>query len=398
MSGVRERTPWGNVLHVCTRFQRGGSERRIRDIVTALPEMAHTVIVGEDSDLLLARQLLAPAQVDQLSTLRRPLDPRADLATVLALRRQLEVARPSVVVTHQSKAAALTRLAASGSRVVPLVHSLSMASFGEGYGRAQDWAFRLVERWLGRRTPVFAAVGRDLADRYTALGIPRDRFQIVRSGVPLPTLTMSQRMVRRDVRRDLEIPPTAAVILFVGSLDDRKGVTTLPDLLRGVTTEHTDRVDLVVAGDGHLREQMAQLAHAGPSDRIHLLGHVDPIEPLLWAADVMVLPSRVEGLPQVLVQAAATGLPFAAYDVDGVNELLAMGAHGRAVPLDRLSALTDAVAALLKDPRHDPVIDLDEWAPEAIQTAYRKVLLPLVETPIGTRAEVRSQVPILEGR
>lgn len=49
------------VMHVFTRFRRGGSERRIRDIVAAVPEFDHTVMVGPDSDLDLARAQLAPA-------------------------------------------------------------------------------------------------------------------------------------------------------------------------------------------------------------------------------------------------------------------------------------------------------------------------------------------------
>ena len=82
---------------------------------------------------------------------------------------------------------------------------------------------------------------------------------------------------------------------------------------------------------------------------MRLLGHVSDVPRVLRAADVLALPSSAEGLPQVLVQAARAGVPFVAFDVDGVAELLALGAVGRSVPLgDRdgfAVALRDALGA-----------------------------------------------------
>lgn len=315
----------------------------------------------------------------ELASLRRSISPVPDLVTVVTLRARLLATRPDLVVTHQSKAAALTRFAAVGTSI-PVVHSLSMASFGPGYGRLQHHLFRVVECWLGRRTTAFAVVGRDLAERYRSLGIPADRFHVVRSGATLadPTIAHGTRdRTRRSVRAELGIPDAASVVLFVGSLDARKGVLGLPDLLAAVGGRpDLGRVDLVVAGEGTLDEAMNRLAgRLGLAQRVHLLGHVDGIDRLLWAADVMVLPSRAEGLPQVLVQAAAAGLPFAAYRVDGVEELLGMGAHGRAVDPGRPGALAAAVAELAGEPRRGPVVDLGSWRPEAIRAAHRALLM-----------------------
>ena len=61
------------------------------------------------------------------------------------------------------------------------------------------------------------------------------------------------------------------------------------------------------------------VAAAGLGADVGILGYVKPVEPLLWRADVLVLLSDAEGLPQVLVQAAAAGTPFVTYEVDGAR-------------------------------------------------------------------------------
>ncbi len=99
------------------------------------------------------------------------------------------------------------------------------------------------------------------------------------------------------------------------------------------------------------------------------------------AADVLALPSSAEGLPQVLVQAARGGLPFVAFDVDGVAELLALGAAGRSVPLgDRegfAAALRDelAIRAGVGRDREGRGVDPTVWAqwePAVVADHYRR--------------------------
>ena len=174
------------VLHVCTRYQRGGSERRIRDSIAALPEARHHLLLGRDSDVELAEQQTDAERVWLLPTLVRQVSPGRDLAALTSLWRLLRGGKYDAVVTHQSKAGILARTAAAATRT-PAVHSLSMASFGPGYGRLENLLFPRLERLLGARTAGFCVVGADLARRFAVVGVPPDRLPVVRSGVPLPT-------------------------------------------------------------------------------------------------------------------------------------------------------------------------------------------------------------------
>jgi glycosyltransferase involved in cell wall biosynthesis len=369
---------------VCTRYQRGGSERRLRDIVRALPELRHHVVLGTESDLELARQQTGAERVWALPTLVRQVDPARDLASLVSLWRLLRHRDYSVVVSHQSKAGVLARLAAAAVGDHPAVHSLSMASFGPGYGRLENWVFPRLERALGSRTSAFCVVGDDLAERFTAIGVPRDRLHVVRSGVPLPARLRPRDEARRLLDARHGTVPGRRLVCCVGSLEPRKNPLLLPPLLHDLRDGSADPPDLLVVGDGPERDPLTvELAARGLADHAVLTGHLsdpDHVHDALRGVDLVVLLSEAEGLPQVLVQSAAAGTPFVAFDVEGVREILALGARGSAVPLGRLDRVVDDAERWLRagPPVGEPRVDLSSWSPESIASSYRAAFGPVL--------------------
>jgi len=129
-----------------------------------------------------------------------------------------------------------------------------------------------------------------------------------------------------------------------------------------------------------------RIAGLGLSADTAMLGHVaDPADVLeaICAADVLLLLSSAEGLPQVLVQGAAMGTPFVAYDVDGVRELIGLGAAGEAVPLGDTGAAARAAERLLvTGARREAVADLSSWSQLSIRAAYRDLISSPVPRPL----------------
>jgi glycosyltransferase involved in cell wall biosynthesis len=364
------------VIHIATRYLRGGSERRIGDIVRAFPEADHHLVVGIDSDPELAREQLSLATITIVPQLVRDPNPLRDAAALRRLLTLLRRSPPDLVVTHQSKAGVLGRLAARRAGNAPVLHSLSMSSFGPGYPRWQDALFRRIEARLQRSTAAYAVVGSDLAHRYAAIGVPAEKLRIVRSGVRLPPSRLDGA-ARSSVRAELGVPRGRSVVAYVGSLDARKNVLALsPFLRRLLELRAAPRPLLVVAGDGPLRDALATHLRAEGLERdALLLGFLPDPAGLIAAADLMVLLSRAEGIPQVLVQAAAADTPFVAYDVDGARELLEAGADGAIAPLGDVEAAAAAAAELLE--RRAPgggAIDLSSWRPGTITASYRRLL------------------------
>jgi glycosyltransferase involved in cell wall biosynthesis len=384
-------------LHVCTRYQRGGSERRVQDSIRALPHLRHHLLVGAESDVDLARRQTAAERVWLLPSLVRPLHPVHDARALGALWRLLRRSRYAVVVTHQSKAGVLTRTVAATTGGPPVVHSLSMASFGPGYHPLASELFMSIERKLGSRTAAFCVVGSDLAARFAAIGVPADRLHVVRSGVPLPAALPPRDEARSRVAARYGAPPGQPLLCYVGSLEPRKNPLLLARVLRHLHDRLPEPPHLLVLGVGPERARfVSELGRLGLADHAVLAGFVpDPghVHDALRAADVTLLLSETEGLPQVLVQSAAVGTPFVAFDVEGVRELLDLGAEGTAVPLGDLGAAAQAVAGWLVAPGvsgREPVADLSSWSPESIAAGYRAAVdralgISRVEPPTSGR-------------
>ena len=355
-------------LHIVTRYQRGGSEQRLRDLVAALADVDHVVVVGSDSDAELATEHLGFAVEVDRHLVRSP-RPGHDLRALRSTRARIRRVRPDVIVTHQSKAGVVGRIAARTTGRGPVLHSLSMASFGPGYGRAESALFRWIERALAPLTAGYVVVGADLARRFEVAGVASAKLAIVRSAATLPA-------PRPPTPPKVDgIPDGRPVIVSLGALEERKNPLQLVPLLRRVRAQVPDAF-LAIAGEGPLADALrAEVDAAGLHDDVAILGYVKPTAPLLWRADGLVLLSNAEGLPQVLVQAAAAGVPFVSYDVDGAREVLALGAVGSVVPLGAVDDAADELAHLLRTaPAGTRTVDVGSWDTDVIYSAYRRVV------------------------
>jgi glycosyltransferase involved in cell wall biosynthesis len=273
-----------------------------------------------------------------------------------------------------------------------------MASFGPGYGRLESALFMRVERALAARTAAYCVVGADLADRFAAVGVPRDRLHVVRSGVPLPGPLPPRTEARARLDERYGTSPDRPLICYVGSLEPRKNPVLLARLLRTLHDRMAQPPDLVVIGDGPQRaDLLAELRALGLEDHATLTGYLgEPslVHDALRAVDVVVLLSEAEGLPQVLVQSAAAGTPFVSFDVEGVREIIALGASGTAVQLGRLDDVADAVEHwLTKEAAGDDVTaDLSSWSPQAIAASYRAVVDRVLTAEAARRARRRTRL------
>ena len=381
------RTPDGSTprfAHIVTRYLRGGSERRVCDIVRALPEVEHHLFVGAESDVELAREQVRCDSLTVLPSLIRRPHPYHDPSALAGLVRIMRRDQYDLIVTHQSKAGVLGRAAARVTGI-GAVHCLSMPSFGPGYPGWQSRMFRFLEQRLGRDTHAFAVVGHDVARRYHDIGIPNEKLHVVRSGVRLPERTMP--VSDQEIRRRHGLPADRPLVLYMGSLEQRKNVLDLPRLLAELVRSSPDRPPfLVIAGEGPLGSLILDgLERAGVADSAVCLGFVDDPLSLVRIAGCVVLLSTAEGVPQVLVQAAALGTPFVAYAVDGVAELLELGADGVSVEPNNVDGAAAATLAILRsgDRPRQPGIDLAPWRPDRITEDYREVFTRVLTPPVA---------------
>lgn len=336
----------------------------------ATPELRHVVIVGAESSATLLSEHLEDVPVQFLPDLLREPSIRHESAAYRWVSRRLSYGDIDLVHTHQSKAGLHGRLAAWHAGI-PAVHSLSMANSGEGFGSISSIGYRNAERFLARHTRQFAVVGRDLRDRFIRLGVHPGLFTIIRSSIDLEQF--ETQTSKEKAATALGINRAPGVVAYVGRFERLKGVEELPALLTGLNRLLGATPTLLLAGDGPLLPSVvAKCEQASGDGQILALGHTHRVPEVIAAADVVVLLSRCEGLPQVLVQALASSCPFAAYAADGTEELARLPGVGSCsvVEIGDLSGLTWEVARLVSTPT-EPTTDLTEWSPENVHRQYR---------------------------
>ncbi|MFN9976889.1 MAG: glycosyltransferase, partial [Phycisphaerae bacterium] len=135
------------------------------------------------------------------------------------------------------------------------------------------------------------------------------------------------------------------VILFVGRLTEQKAPLDLLQAFAALPLEQRNQCRLVFAGDGPLREELStQIERRGLRSLVHVAGRIARVPEWMKASDLLVLPSRWEGLPNVVLEAMAAGLPVIAADVDGVRELVTGPDIGRLYPSGDLQALSSLLS------------------------------------------------------
>ncbi len=214
-----------------------------------------------------------------------------------------------------------------------------------------------VQRWvcsLADRVVVNADAVRDwlVEDGYAA-----GKILVIRNGARIPVF--DKEVVRPGVRAELGIPAAAKVVMMVSRLNPQKGIEHLLESAPTILARVPDAW-FVIVGDvvmeskarehayGHLLASRA--TELGVAERVIFTGLRRDIPSLLAAADVSVLPSLSEGLPNSVIEAMAIGLPVVATKVGGIPELIRHGRSGLLVSPGDTMALAKSVIAVLSNP------------------------------------------------
>lgn len=180
--------------------------------------------------------------------------------------------------------------------------------------------------------------------------IAPDRIATIRNGVDCDRLFNPQRYDRIRARRELALPDVGFVLAFVGRLSDEKRPLEFVSCIARLIQLRPVRA--IMVGDGPLRTAVdAEIDSTGLKHVISVVPHLDRAEISLVyaAADILMLPSTIEGLPFTALEAMATGCPVAATDVGELSSIIRHGRNGFLVPVDRPAAFVELLAAFAND-------------------------------------------------
>lgn len=230
------------------------------------------------------------------------------------------------------------------------------------------------------------AVSQDLADHVLRLGVDPARVSVVSEGTDPNLFCPGDRTA---ARRRLGLPETGRVILFVGNVLESKGAVVLAEACGRLAGGGAEFTCYVVGRGPDANKVLATAERYAVGGRVVLVGPKPQSELPDWyrAADVVTLPSFSEGIPNVLREAIACGVPFVATGVGGIPELV-RGLAAQLVPPGDPVALAEALRSTLADPpvvtAADQSVNLS-WEDSADRLAERlsAVLRPSPQMPTG---------------
>ncbi len=367
-----------HVVHVITRFIRGGADENTLLTCNGLAARGHkvTLIYGRDHHPDMIARLDASVAPILLPSLVREVSPATDLRCLRDMRAMLRRLAADIVHTHESKAGIIGRLAAprATARVVHGVHILPFVNVSA----TKRLLYLALEKIAARRTDAYIDVSAGMRDECLAhgLGTPASHT-VVPSG--MDTAAFRNAVPAADIRQEADeraAGARATIALMLAAFEPRKRQA---QLLRAVAPVLRNRPNLVLAlaGDGPQRPEIMALAtELGIAAQVMFPGHRDDAAAVIAAADVCLMASEREGLPRVIVQYALAGKPVIATALPGIAQVVTHGESGIVTPLDDLAALAGALESLAEDPARQAAMsaaartrDLSAWDTDAMVDA-----------------------------
>jgi glycosyltransferase involved in cell wall biosynthesis len=231
---------------------------------------------------------------------------------------------------------------------------LAIGLHGSDVFLAEKPGVRSLARWALSRSRLLTGCSPELVDRVRALGFPAERSRVIPYGVDVAAFSPAPD--RRAIwRGKLGVPDSAPLLLGVGRMATKKGFQVLIEILPRLLAGHPE-LRIVLAGGGDLLDGFQRAASPWP-DRVFFPGAVlrDTLPDLYRAADLFVLPAvhdgkgNVDGLPNVILEAMASGLPVVASGISGIPLAVEEGRTGLLIPEKDPGALLAALGRLLAD-------------------------------------------------
>ena len=323
------------VLQFATGELFGGAERQIITLSRALRALG----VDVRALLFFDRELAAALRAAEIPV--EILNPRSTFDTAVPgkIRHALAATNPSVIHVHGYRPCVMLSMAggSGAAKVVKTEHGLPeiSRSFFENL-RART--YRTLENIAARRLRarivyVTGELQQRCAGEHGGL-----TGAVIHTGGDLQALSPGTRPA--------EYAECQVNLLAIGRLDHVKGFDVAIEAMARLP--ESLRVHLYVLGDGPERPRLTELARGAPS-RVSLLGFGSQPYPYIAHADAMVIPSRHEGLPFVLLEAWGLGTPVVASDVGGLREVIRGGETGLLVPSGDVTALADSLRRVAED-------------------------------------------------
>ncbi|MGI5911227.1 MAG: glycosyltransferase family 4 protein [Syntrophomonadaceae bacterium] len=331
------------VLHVIGGGEVGGAEEHVLTLMKLLdPEKYQPFLLclceGPFADLA-ARQGL-PARII-------PMRHRLDLATVTPLMRYMGEQHFDLVHTHGVRANLVARLAAtrSGIPVVTTVHSVLRYDYDLPLKALLAYFLtKLTNKYSNR----FIAISRAIAHDIKQMGVYQEKIVIIHNGLDVNKFSSPRKA--SEVKSELGLDQDRQIITMVARLHPVKGHDYFLRAARQVI-DAGFRPQFLIVGEGIYRRQIEQqVSELGLNEVVKMLGYYRSIEDIYEISDILCVPSVMEGLGLVVLEAMYFNVPVVASNTGGIPEIIKDQVDGLLVEPRDHHGLAQAIIKILSDP------------------------------------------------
>lgn len=247
-----------------------------------------------------------------------PMSNRFDLSVINKLVQLIKEKNIDIIHTHGYKSDILGIIAAKRTGIKSVVTP-------HGFENAKDLKLKLFI-WLGCKAIAYAdavvPLSPQLIEDMKKVGVPTNNITYIQNGVDL-----SEVEDQRNRNQNIE-PSTEKRIGFIGQMISRKNIVDALDIFNNLAIKH-GAVRLILVGDGDQRDDLEHYAkNLTNYHKIDFLGFRDDRLKLLQSFDLFIMTSTLEGIPRCLMEACAMGIPVAAYNIAGIDQLITHGETG----------------------------------------------------------------------
>ncbi len=342
------------ILRIISRMNVGGPSKHVVNLAEGLNKFNCETLLISGQPSKSEGEMFALAEnknfkLKKIEYLKRPISPLYDLISFIKIVKTIKDFSPDIVHTHTTKAGILGRAAALLCGVPKIYHTYHGHIFKGYFSKLQSCLIIAIERFFSAFTTKLIALTPNLASelkQILRIKTP-DKIRVVPLGLNLNSFLSTPR--KSNIwRESMGFKEKDFVIGIVARLVPVKNHTMLINSMKNLCSVFTN-LHLAIIGDGELKEKLVkQSQQLGLSKVIHFCGISNKIEEVYSDLDLLILCSKNEGTPVVIIEALAAGCPVAAVNVGGVKEVLENGKSGRLLPSDP-NQFTQALSKAISD-------------------------------------------------
>ena len=268
---------------------------------------------------------------------------KIDISVLFKLMKIIRKEKISIIHTYMFTSNMWGRLAAILMRVPIIISSEEALSYHE----KEEWYHILIDKFLSFFTDKIITIAPEIAESVIKKeGISKSKLVVIFNGIELDKFNKEINVLSKKM--ELCIDPSLPVVGTVGGFFRPVKRIDLFIEVAHLVLKVKPQTQFVIVGGGTLLNDLKNLAERlGIREKIFFLGFQKDISDIFKIMDIYVLTSKSEGLPTVLIEAGASGIPMVSFDVGGVKNIVIDGKTGFLIPPDNLELMTEAIVKLL---------------------------------------------------